>query len=164
MLAQGHGAGASVTPVAACKPRTKGRSDAADRACRRHRTHPVATWYGACSRRQPQAGCHPQLGGTMCIRLVRLLRKCLEQAVPMRRLPHSPASSLTVIWPSAPSRSRCAAIRRFAHAGGHKSPAERLFGTAEDPNKADRSAAAPPTENVCQYLRCKKKLWFYSFR
>src|SRR5215471_3799034 len=63
MHAQGHGAGASVTPVAACMPRTKGRSDAADRACRRHRTHPVATWYGACSRWQPQAGCHPHFGG-----------------------------------------------------------------------------------------------------
>ena len=40
--------------------------------------------------------------------LVQLLRKCAEQTVPMRRLPHSPASSLMVISPSALSQSlRC---------------------------------------------------------
>ena len=39
--------------------------------------------YRECSPWQPQAGCHPQFGETMCIRLMRLLRKCAEQAVPM---------------------------------------------------------------------------------
>ena len=89
----------------------------------------------------------------MCIRLVRLLRKRLEQAVPMRRLPHSPASSLTVSWPSAPSRSRCAAIRRFAHVcwGVKSSPADDVVYATEDPQKADRIAAAPRTENVCHF-------------
>src|SRR5215467_821463 len=47
----------------------------------------------------------PFWGETTCIGLVQLLRKCARQAVPMRRLRHSPASSLMVISPSAPLAS-----------------------------------------------------------
>jgi hypothetical protein len=64
----------------------------------------------------------PTLGEIMCIRLVRLLRKCAEPAVPMRRLPHLPASLLMVISPTRralpkggatdrPTRKRCSKAR-----------------------------------------------------
>ena len=56
---------------------------------------------GPCSRWQPQAGCHPHLGGDHVHRVNPAAAQVRQTGLPMRRLPDSPASSVMVISPSA---------------------------------------------------------------
>jgi len=81
-----------------------------DCACRRNRTHPVTTWCGECSRWQPQAGCRPHFGGDHVHTISPAVAQVRRTGFADETVAHSPASSLMVICPSAPSRSRCAAI------------------------------------------------------
>jgi len=49
-------------------------------------------------------------------------------------------------------------FRSFHTARVNRSPARRLTGTTEVPQRADRIAAAPRTENVCLYTSGPKQL------
>src|SRR5262249_43385525 len=76
----------------------------------RHRTHPVATRYRASSRRQAQTSCHPHFGGDHVHTVSPAIAQGRRTGFADETVAHSPTSSLMVIWPSALSRSRCAAI------------------------------------------------------
>jgi hypothetical protein len=58
------------------------------------------------------------------------------------------ACQRSIAWAIIALRSVRAAQDRY---GVNSSPARRLTGMAEVPQRADRIAAAPRTENVCHY-------------
>src|SRR5215467_3655177 len=100
----------------------------------------------------------PFWGETTCIGLVQLLRKCARQAVPMRRLPHSPASSLMVISPSAPLASlpRDKALRPCLLGGHHeawRSPHQHDRSSSESglnsPHRSERGKSALTALSKC---------------